>query len=374
MATVQDILNAVGAAAPWGQAADWDSVGLQVGDAAAEATGVLVALDATPHVVDEAVDRGANVLLTHHPLLFKPPKRVAASDPVGGLALRLAQAGVALVSAHTNLDASARGVSHALARQLGLEDVRVLSPIAGAMRLVTTYVPQDAAAAVREALAAAGAGRVGAYSGCSFSSDGTGRFTPGAGAQPSVGAVGTAEAAAEVRLEAVVPSWFLSNAITAIHETHPYEVPVVIAHPIEGVDPREGFGAIGSLPEAERLEAFLTRVSAALGTPALRHVGDPDRPVRRVAVCGGSGLSFLPDALRARAEAYVTADVTYHRWFEALGPDGDPRIALVDAGHYETEAVAEALLVDVLAEALPDLPCHRTRRSTNPTRVFVAPR
>ena len=374
MATVQDIVNAVGASAPWGQAADWDSVGLQVGDASAEATGVLVALDATPAVVDEAVARGANVLLTHHPLLFKPPKRVTAGDPVGGLVLRLAQAGVALVSAHTNLDASALGVSVALARRLGLENVRVLSPISDAMRLVVTYVPQESAAAVREALAAAGAGQIGAYDACSYSSDGTGRFTAGAGARPAVGAVGAPEVVAEVRLEAAVPCWLLPSAITAIIDSHPYEAPVVLAHPVAGVDPREGFGAIGDLPDEERLVAFLARVAGALGTSALRHVGDPDRPVRRVAVCGGSGMSFLPGALRASADAYVTADVTYHRWFEALGPDGEPQIALVDAGHYETEAVAEALLVDVIAEALPDLPCHRTRLTTNPMQVFVAPR
>lgn len=372
MTTIADVVRAVEAAAPPGQAAEWDRVGLHVGDAGAEATGVLVALDATPAVVDEAAERGCNVLLTHHPLLFKPVARVTADDPVGSLVLRMARRGVAHVAAHTNLDASSAGVSVALAAQLGLENVTVLAPTSDATHLLVTYVPAAAADAVRAALAAAGAGRIGAYDACSFSSDGTGRFTPGASAQPAVGEPGRAEPVAEVRVEATVPRWFLRDAITAITEAHPYEEPVVFSHPVAGVAAREGYGAVGMLPAPEALGAFLDRVAAALGTPALRHTGDPDRPVSRVAVCGGAGLAFLPDALRARADAYVTADVTYHRWFEALGPDGAPRLALVDAGHYETEAVAEALLARIVGDALPGLPVHRTGGRTDPSRMHAA--
>ena len=369
---VRDLVAAIGAAAPWGQAAEWDRVGLHIGDADAEVAGVLVALDATPAVVDEAAARGCSVLLTHHPLLFKPVARVTADDPVGALVLRMARAGVAHVAAHTNLDASAAGVSVALAEGIGLENVRILAPLADAMRLVVTYAPPDAADAVRAALAGAGAGRIGLYDACSFSSDGTGRFTPLAGATPAVGSVGQAEAAPEVRIEALVPSWRSQDALTAVRASHPYEEPVVVAVPVSGVAPREGFGAVGDLPAPLALDAFLDHVAHALGTPALRHVGSSDRLVRRVAVCGGSGLSFLPDALRARADAYVTADVTYHRWAEALAPDGTPRIALVDAGHYETERVAETLLVDIAAAALPGVPVLRTRLRTDASRVHVA--
>ena len=374
MTTVDDIVRAVGAAAPWGQAAEWDSVGLHVGDGADEATGVLVALDATPAVVREAVERGANVLLTHHPLLFKPVGRVTTGDPVGSLVLVMAQAGVAHVAAHTNLDASAAGVSVALARQLGLADVRVLAPTADATHLVVTYVPADAAEAVRAALAAAGAGRIGAYDACSFSTDGTGRFMPGPAARPAVGAVGAAEATAEVRIEAVVPAWCLPDAITAVEMAHPYETPVVFSTPVAGVAAREGYGAVGDLDAPLALGAFLDRVARVLGTPAVRHTGDPDRPVRRVAVCGGSGMTFLPAAVRSGADAYVTADVTYHRWAEALAPDGRPRIALVDAGHYETEAVAETLLVDIVRDAFPDVAVYRTALRTDPSRIHVAAR
>ena len=372
--TLQTLLDAVNAAAPWAQAAEWDQVGLLVGDAADAVSGVLVALDVTAQTIDEAAARGCSVLLTHHPLLFKPVARVTSSDAVGALVLRMARAGVAHVAAHTNLDASDAGVSVALAGQLGLEGVRVLAPDADAARVLVTYVPPSAAEAVRAALAAAGAGRIGLYDGCSFSSGGTGRFTPQGGATPAVGTVGEAEATGEVRIEAVVQRWRLASAVRAVRDAHPYETPVVVTHAAQGVPAREGYGALGELPAPEALPAFLDRVATALGVPALRHVGDPARPVRRVAVCGGSGLTFLPAAVRAGADAYVTADVTYHRWAEAIAPDGAPRLALVDAGHYETERIAEALLVEIAAAALPGVPVLRTGLRSDPSRVHVATR
>ena len=368
--TIQTLVDAVGAAAPWGQAAEWDAVGLLVGDGAAEVAGVLVALDATAATVDEATRRGCNVLLTHHPLLFKPVARVTATDPVGSLVLRMARAGVAHVAAHTNLDASDAGVSVALARQLGLAGVRVLAPARDAAHALVTYVPREAAAAVRDALARAGAGRIGAYAACSFSQDGTGRFTPEAGATPAIGQVGREEEADEVRIEAVVSRWALSAAVAAVRAAHPYETPVVTTHAVAGVAAREGYGAVGELPSALELPAFLDHVGRALGVPALRHTAGAG-PVRRVAVCGGSGLPFLRDALAAGADAYVTADVTYHRWAEALAPDGAARIALVDAGHYETERVAEALLADMVRDAFPDVPVLRTDGRSDASRVHV---
>lgn len=374
--TVRDLARALDTRAPEGQKADFDRVGLHVGDPAAEVTGVVVALDLTADVVAEAVEVGANVVVTHHPLLFKPVGRVTADDPVGGLVWRLARAGVAHIAVHTNLDAAADGVSVALAAQLGLADVRVLAPLdaqsvpGGSMRLVVTYVPPEAAGAVREALARAGAGQIGDYAGCSFSSEGTGRFLPEDGAAPHTGTVGQAEATAEERIEAVVPAWRARAAVAALRAAHPYEEPVVLVQPVEGVAPREGYGALGTLPEPLAQADFLALVAERLGTSALRHTDGPET-IARVAVCGGAGLSFLPAALAARADAFVTADVTYHRFFEALDVAGHPRLLLVDAGHYETEAVAERLLADAVAEAFPDLPVRTTRRRTSPMRLSV---
>ena len=368
--TVADVLATLHAWAPPGQKADFDRVGLQVGDPAAEVTRVLVALDLTPAVVDEASEAGAELIVTHHPLLFKPLDRATTDHPIGSLVWRLARAGVSFAAIHTNLDAAHGGVSFALAEQLGVRDLSILAPLDGVMRQVVVFVPASHADGVREAMAEAGAGEIGEYTGCSFSVSGTGRFRPGAAATPHLGTVGEGAEVEEVRIEAVAPTWAVGAVRRAVAGAHPYETPVVEVYPLEGQATRQGYGAIGRLDAPEPLPAFLARVRHALGAGALRYVGNDDQTIERVAVCGGSGLSFLPHALRAGADAYVTADVTYHRFFEALDTEGQPRLALVDAGHYETEAVTERLIADRLRSHHPDLAVATTHHRTSPMRTY----
>lgn len=372
MPTVADLLRELHAWAPPGSKADFDRVGLQVGDPAASVSRVLVALDLTPAVVDEAAEAAAQLIVTHHPLLFKPVGAATADDPVGSLVWRLGRAGVSYTAIHTNLDAALGGVSFALAEQLGLRDVEILAPLDGVMRKVVVFAPEAAAGAVRTALAEAGAGQIGAYDGCSFTASGTGRFTPSADAAPAIGeAGGPEEAVAEVRIEAVVPVWDVGRVRRAVVAAHPYEEPALDVYSLDGEATRQGYGAVGILDEGVPLRAFLARVADRLGAGALRYVGDPEAEVHRVAVCGGSGMSFLREAIRSRADAYVTADVTYHRFFEALDTEGQPRIALVDAGHYETEAITERLIADRLGSAFPDVEVAVTRHRTSPMRTFA---
>ncbi len=371
MTTVAHVLADLDAWAPPGQKADFDRVGLQVGDASAEVRGVIVALDLTPAVIQEAERVGAEMIVAHHPLLFKPVGQVTASHPVGSLVWRLARAGISFAAVHTNVDAAWGGVSFALAEQIGVGDLEILSPLSDVMRTVVTFAPESAADPVRRSMAEAGAGRVGDYAGCSFSVAGTGRFVPLAGAEPAVGTVGEPHQEAEVRIEAVVPTWRVSAVRRAVAQAHPYETPVIDVYANEVRATRQGYGAIGTLAEPQPLPQFLAGVRDALGAGALRYVGDDRQSVSRVAVCGGSGLSFLPDALRAGADAFVTADVTYHRWFEALDTDGQPSISLIDAGHYETETVAEVLLADRLRQSFPDLDVRRTETRTSPMRTFA---
>ncbi|PAP77396.1 Nif3-like dinuclear metal center hexameric protein [Rubrivirga marina] len=369
--TVADVVSTLHAWAPPGQKADFDRVGLQVGDPAAYVDRVLVALDLTPQVVDEAAEAGAQLIVTHHPLLFKPVGRVTANDPVGSLAWRLGRAGISYVAIHTNLDAARGGVSFALAEQLGIRDSQILAPLDGVMRKVVVFAPREAADAVRQALTEAGAGEIGDYRACSFTGDGTGRFRPEAGASPHLGMVGEDTEADEVRIEAVVPQWAVGAVRRAVAAAHPYEEPALDIYPLEGRATRQGYGVVGRLDAPERLPAFLARVRDALGAGALRYVGDDDQTVERVAVCGGAGLSFLPAALAAGADAYVTADVTYHRFFEALDTEGRPRMALVDAGHYETEAITERLIADRLRAEHPELAVDVTATRTSPMRTFT---
>lgn len=375
MPSIRDLARALEAWAPPASAQSYDNVGLQVGDSSREITGVIVALDLTSAVIDEAAAAGANLIVTHHPLLFRPLRALTPSSQVGALALRLAERGIALYTAHTNLDAARGGVSFALAETLGLQNVQFLQGESGHLVKLAVFVPGDHAGAVREALAGAGAGQIGEYEACAFGSSGTGYFRPTEAARPYQGEPGGAlESAEEVRLEVLLPRWKLGQALGAARAAHPYEEMAYDVFAAEQADTRVGMGALGALPEAELLPAFLARVAKALGSEALRYAGRDDQRIRTVAVCGGAGRDLIGAARRAGADAYVTADLTYHTFFDALGPGGEATLALIDAGHYETEQMTEALLVDFLRGAFPGVEISATALRTSPMRTFAPER
>ncbi len=372
MPTARDILTALNSWAPPGQKLDYDRVGLQVGDPAAQVSRVVVALDLTPAVVDEAVGAGAEMAVTHHPLLFRPLERLTTDTSVGFLALALARAGIAYAAVHTNLDAAPHGVSVKLAERLGLTSIKILAPSDDLLRKVVVFVPPDHARAVHAAMAAAGAGNVGDYKACAFETEGVGRFTPGPGTRPFVGREGLEEAVAEVRLEVLVYRWDVPAVLAAMRAAHPYEEVAHDVYPLEQAATSAGFGAIGDLDAPEPLSEFLARVAGRLGCDALRYTGDPSTPVRRAAVCGGAGADLIGRARAAGADAFVTADVTYHRFFDALTPAGAPAMALIDAGHYETEAHSEELIVEFLAGRFPEVDVRRTMARTSPVSTYIA--
>lgn len=370
MPAVRDLTAALETWAPPGSKLDFDHVGLQVGRPEAEVRRVLVALDLTPAVVDEAEETGAELIVTHHPLLFRPLKRLVPTDFVAALAYRLAQTGIAYYACHTNLDAAPGGVSFALAELLGLREIAFLDRMEGTLVKLATFVPESHFEAVRAALAEAGAGRIGDYDACAFATRGTGFFRPGDAAHPFSGRRGELERAEELRVEAEVARWDLPRVLQALRAAHPYEEVAYDLYPVEQPNTRAGLGAVGMLEAPEPLDDFLARVAERLEAQSLRYVGDPKAEVRRVAVCGGAGSSLLGKAAAAGADAYVTADVTYHTYFQPLAPDGQPRMALIDAGHYETEWITERLLVEWLAERFPETTFERTRHRTSPMRTY----
>ncbi|GIV59925.1 MAG: Nif3-like dinuclear metal center hexameric protein [Rhodothermaceae bacterium] len=369
--TIREITAALEAWAPPGSAQSYDNVGLQVGDAGQRVRHALVALDLTPAVLEEARSTGATLIITHHPLLFHPLRRLTPDDLAGGLALRLAEAGIALYSLHTNLDAAPGGVSFALAERLGLTDVRFLDPLPETLCKLVTFVPSSHFDAVRAALAEAGAGRIGDYDACAFALEGTGFFRPGAEADPFIGRAGALESVREMRLEVEVARWDLERVIRAMKTAHPYEEVAYDVYPVQQPATRAGLGALGRLPEPEPLTAFLRRVAERLEAGSLRYAGNPAARIETVAVCGGAGSHLTRTALRAGADAFVTADVSYHRFFDVLDPDGHPRMALIDAGHYETEAVTETLLCEWLGRRFPGVTWQRTRTRTSPMHTFT---
>ncbi len=369
--TVREIAEALEAWAPPGSAQSYDNVGLQVGDPERTVRRALLALDMTPAVFEEARALGAELIITHHPLLFRPLRQLTPGSLVASLALRLAESGIALYSIHTNLDAAPGGVSFALATHLGLRDVQFLQKMEQALYKLVTFVPASHFEQVREALARAGAGRIGNYEACAFATRGTGYFRPGDMARPFIGEPGKLESAEELRLEVEVARWDLPRVLAAMRAAHPYEEVAYDVYPVEQPYTRAGLGAIGRLEKPEPLRDFLQRVSERLRTDSLRYVGDLEAPVQTVAVCGGAGADLIGRALAAGADVYVTADLTYHRFFEVLGDDGRPRMALVDAGHYETEALTETLLEKWLQQRFPTVSWQCTAARTSPVRTFI---
>ncbi len=334
-ARVQDIIGLVNTISPPALAEEWDNVGLQVGDPGHEVTRVAIALDPCEETLDAAIDQGAELLLCHHPLIFRPLKQVSPTDGTGRLVMRAIRENVAIVSAHTNLDRARDGLNDWLAESLGLERCGPLEMPEGMLFKLAVFVPEEYREAVADALFAAGAGHIGAYDRCSFRVAGTGTFRPQEGSSPFVGQAGHDETVAEARLETVVPKESLGRVVTRMLKAHPYEEPAYDIYPIVNGRADVGLGRIGRLSEAVPLDAYAARVKSALGAGHLRVVGAGDRQIAKVAVCGGSGASLLAAAHRQGADLLVTGDVKYHdaRIAESLG------IALIDAGHFATERI-----------------------------------
>jgi dinuclear metal center YbgI/SA1388 family protein len=329
---VRDWLTLLDGLYPTSWAEPWDRVGLHVGDPTWRAERALVALDPTPEVVAEARDRGAGLLITHHPLLFRPLERLAPTDVLAATALAAAEARVAVVACHTNADVARPGVSDALAESLGIEVTGVLrSTDAGARVKLVAFVPSEATAKVLDALAEAGAGVIGEYTHCSFRVAGTGTFLPSDQANPVLGDRGTLNEVAEDRLEMVVPREALPAAVAALLGAYPYEEVAYDVYPLAGPTGL-GFGRVGRVAEPLDASALAERCRTVLGT-AVRLAGPSDRPVRTVAVCGGSGADLIEDAARAGVDAYVTGDVKHHRALDAAAAG----LTVIDAGHFGTE-------------------------------------
>ncbi len=319
----------------------WDAVGLVCGDPDARVERVMLAVDAVPATVAEAVAAGAGLLITHHPLLLTGVHGVPAGDPKGGLVHRMIRSGVAHLVAHTNADVADPGVSDALAMLLGVAGLEPLEPIPDpALDKLVVFVPREEREALVDALAAAGAGRLGDYDRCAWSTDGVGTFRPLAGANPTIGAVGDIEQVAESRVEMVVPPSRRATVIRALRAAHSYEEPAFDLLPMAPVPGTRGSGRVGDLPQPITLAEFVDHAAAVLPrtTWGVRGAGDPDRPVRRVAVCGGSGGGFAERARAAGADAFLTADLKHHPVVEAVTERGGDAMALVDAAHWATEA------------------------------------
>jgi dinuclear metal center YbgI/SA1388 family protein len=355
MPALKDVVELLHGWYPPATADSWDAVGLVYGEPSAPVDKVMFAVDPTLEVAHEAADWGADLLVTHHPLFLKPVHGFAATTPKGRTLATLAGARCALLTAHTNADQAAGGVSEALALALGLTDLVPVVPAARqALDKLTVFVPTGDAEALRAVLADAGAGRIGDYDHASFSTPGEGRFRPLDGANPAIGSVGRVEVVDEVRVEVVLPRDRRTAVVAAMLSAHPYEEPAYdLVELADAGTSGTGTGRIGSVT-ATTLGEFAAAVATRLPETAhgVRVAGDAERPVRRVAVCGGAGDFLLDSVLRTDADVYVTSDLRHHPAAEFLEKDGP---ALVDVAHWAAEWTWLPVVEAKLCAALGDL-------------------
>jgi len=374
--SLRDVVEALDALYPPEWAQSWDAVGLVCGDPDDEVRRVLLAVDPVAPVVEQAVSGGFDLLLTHHPLYLRGTTSVAATDPKGRAVHRLVRAGCGLFVAHTNADVADPGVSDALAAAVGLRDVRPLQPHpADPLDKLVVFVPEGDADALLDALSAAGAGNVGDYERCAWTTTGTGTFRPTEGAHPTLGRIGDIEQVTEARLEVVLPRGARQQVVRALLQAHPYEEPAYDVLELASVPGRRGLGRVGELPAPATVAELTRQVAAALPATALgvRGSGDPGGVVTTLAVCGGSGDSLLREAARSGAQAYLTADLRHHPASEA--PES---LALLDAAHWATEwpwlreaaaALSAATRVQtVVSELVTDPWTHAARPSSSPPK------
>jgi len=330
---VSDIVGILNVLAPFALAEEWDNAGLQVGNPAAPAGKIMVALDADRSAVEAAAAAGCRLLLTHHPMIFRPLKKISTADPLGRLLALAIRNDIAIISLHTNFDIAEGGVNDLLAERLGVSLCGPLK-ITASEELVKlgVFVPRGHEEKVMDALFGF-SGFIGNYSDCSFQTSGIGTFKPLKGAQPFMGEIDKREYTEEVRLEVLLRKDDLNSALKSLIAAHPYEEPAFDLYPLLNKGKSAGLGRIGELSTALPLKEFAAAVKGRLGLDRVRYVGDGERMVKKIALCGGSGASLLRDAVKQGADVLVTGDVKYHEAREAEGVG----LALVDAGHFATE-------------------------------------
>ncbi len=333
---LSDVVGMLHKLCPPTLAEDWDNVGLQVGDPQAIINKIVVCLDAEELAVETAKETGAQLIIAHHPLIFRPLKRITPTDTTGKVLFSAIKNNIAIASAHTNLDRAADGLNDWLATTLQLSKSAPLEkPASDNFAKIVVYVPAGHEAAVMQALFNAGAGTIGDYDQCSFRVSGTGSFRVGKNCQPFIGTPGGFKETEEYRLETIVPRAAIAKAVERLEKAHPYEEVAYDIIPLANCDASVGLGRIGFLDQPLSLANFARQTKELLGSDALRMVGDPEKMIKKVAVCGGSGMCVYNDAVRQGADCLVTGDIKFHEAQRARN-DG---VALIDAGHFPTERI-----------------------------------
>jgi len=351
--------------APLSYQESYDNSGLLVGDPTMNLTGVLVSLDCVEDVIDEAIKKGCNVVVSHHPIIFKGLKRLVGEDYVERTVLKAIKNDIAVYAIHTNLDNIHSGVSMMMADRLGLKNTQVLAPKKNLLKQLITYVPKESAEKVRNALFNCGAGSVGEYSECNFSVEGEGSFRPSEKSNPVIGKACERTQVNEQRIEMIFPIYLESSIVATLKKTHPYQE---VAYSIISLDNSHsyvGSGMIGELSESVNELGFLKSLKVKLKSDCVRHTKVLNKNIKKVALCGGAGSFLLKAARSAGADIFITGDFKYHEFFDA-----ENQILIADIGHYESEQYTKDLIADFLRKNFPKFAVHLSEVNTNPVNYL----
>ncbi|MFD2202512.1 Nif3-like dinuclear metal center hexameric protein [Shivajiella indica] len=359
--SIRDVVSYLDRIAPPAYQESYDNAQLITGNPKENVRGVLCALDVTEAVIDEAISLGCNLIVAHHPIVFKGLKSLTGKNYVERTVIKAIKNDIAIYAIHTNLDHVSNGVNKKICDRLGLVNTSILQPKKEILSKLVTFTPKEATEKVLKALFDAGAGEIGEYSGCSFMTEGTGTYTPSDQSNPFKGKKGRPHREPETRIEVLVPSFLEKRILNALKSAHPYEEVAYFIQKLENENQYVGSGMLGHLDYPMNETEFLHHLKKTMDLQVIKHTGLLNKPIQKIAVCGGAGIFLLNQAKNSGAQIFITSDVKYHEFFDA-----ENQIVICDIGHYESEIYTKELLVELLSQNFTNIALYLTKVVTNP--------
>ncbi|MEQ9187983.1 MAG: Nif3-like dinuclear metal center hexameric protein [Cryomorphaceae bacterium] len=364
---VTEIIKVLELWAPRSYQESYDNSGLICGHPGMEVNKVLCSLDCTEKVVEEAVSKGCEMIVAHHPIVFTGLRSLTGKNYVERTVIKAIQNNIVIYAVHTNLDNAWMGVNRRIGQKLGLQGISVLRPKSEVLLKLSTFVPSKSVQDVRTALFEVGAGQIGDYDHCSFQSEGHGTFRGGETSNPTVGRAGEDHSEPESKLEVILPLHLKAQAVKSLLSAHPYEEVAYDLVRLENEHPRLGSGMIGMLPKPVTQEAFMAMLAERFNLRVMRHTSLIGKPIQKVAYCGGAGRFLLPDAIAQKADVFITSDFKYHEFFDA-----EEKLVIMDIGHYESEQFTPELIKEYLEEKIPTFAVLLSETGTNPVHYYIS--
>ena len=362
---IKDIINLFNEFAPLQLQESYDNAGLIVGDPEGETNSVLLTIDVTEEVIDEAIKKKDALIIAHHPIIFSPLKKITGKNYAERCIIKAIQNNIAIFAVHTNIDAVYNGVNAKICEKIDLNNTRILEPKEDLLVKLVTFIPDDYVEKVRIKLFEAGAGHIGNYDACSFNTQGIGTFRAGENTNPFVGKKGNIHKENETRFETIIPLFYKDNVIKALMESHPYEEVAYDIYPIKNKFNAAGSGMIGELNKPISEKKMLDLLKEAFNCKCIRHTRFLNKPIKKVALCGGSGSFLLQQAIQNNADIFISGDFKYHQFFDA-----DNKILIADIGHFESEQFTTEIFYDVLTKKLTNFAIHFSKVNTNPLNYY----